>query len=76
MSAPIRSGVSSVRWSGLVRQTSCKFLLDPILCANNVVQLVGSPLLRMRIGDHRAIFEETADAITVTKVRPRGSAYD
>jgi mRNA interferase RelE/StbE len=65
-----------VRSSGLVRQTSRKFLLDPILCANNVVQLVGSPLLRMRIGDYRAIFEETAGAITVTKVRPRGSAYD
>lgn len=38
--------------------------------------VVGSPLLRMRIGDYRAIFEETADVITVTKVRPRGSTYD
>jgi hypothetical protein len=30
----------------------------------------------MRIGDFRAIFEETAETIVVTKVRPRGSAYD
>jgi len=30
----------------------------------------------MRIGDVRAIFDETADLITVSKVRPTGSAYD
>jgi hypothetical protein len=30
----------------------------------------------MRIGDFRTIFEETAELITVTKARPRGSAYD
>ena len=41
-----------------------------------MTQLVGSPLWRMRIGDFRANFEETADMITVTKVRPRGPAYD
>jgi mRNA interferase RelE/StbE len=44
--------------------------------ASNVTQLIGAPLFRIRIGDYRAIFEETADTITVTKVRPRGSAYE
>jgi mRNA-degrading endonuclease RelE of RelBE toxin-antitoxin system len=39
-----------------------------------VTQLIGAPLFRIRIGGYRAIFEETADTITVTKVRPRGSA--
>jgi len=30
----------------------------------------------MRVGDYRAIFEETETAITVTKIAPRGGAYD
>jgi mRNA interferase RelE/StbE len=44
--------------------------------ANNVIQLAGSLASRMRVGDFRAIFEETATDITVTRVAPRGSAYD
>jgi mRNA interferase RelE/StbE len=59
-----------------VRIAISDYAANPAARANNVTQLVGSPLLRMRIGDYRAIFEETTDTITVTKVRPRGSAYD
>jgi mRNA interferase RelE/StbE len=59
-----------------VRSAIAGYAADPAAHANNVTQLVGSRLLRMRIGDFRAIFEETADMITVSKLRPRGSAYD
>jgi mRNA interferase RelE/StbE len=59
-----------------VRRAFNNYAADPAAHANNVTPLIGAPLLRMRIGDFRAIFEETADTITVTKVRPRGSAYD
>lgn len=59
-----------------VRQALSDYAANPAAHANNVTQLIGSPLYRIRIGDYRAIFEETADAITVSKVRPRGSVYD
>ena len=32
-------------------------------------------LLRLRVGDYGVLFNETADAITVHKVRHRGEAY-
>lgn len=44
--------------------------------ANNVTRLVGSTGIRLRVGDCRVIFEETATTITVTKIAPRGGAYD
>lgn len=44
--------------------------------ANNVTRLVGTTGSRMRVGDYRAVFEETETAITVTKIAPRGGAYD
>lgn len=44
--------------------------------ANNVTRLVASTGSRMRIGDYRVIFEEAETAITVTKIAPRGGAYD
>lgn len=44
--------------------------------AGNVTKLVGSSAKRLRDGDFRIIFEETETEILVTKVAPRGSAYD
>jgi mRNA-degrading endonuclease RelE of RelBE toxin-antitoxin system len=32
-------------------------------------------LLRLRVGDHRVIFEETADTITIHRIRDRRDAY-
>jgi len=32
-------------------------------------------LLRLRVGDHRVLFEETADVIRVERVRDRREAY-
>jgi mRNA interferase RelE/StbE len=59
-----------------VRKAVRDYAANPAAHANNVTQLVGATSLRMRIGDFRAIFEETPEMITATKVRPRGSAYD
>lgn len=59
-----------------VRGALSDYAANPAAHANNVVRLAGVPLLRLRVGDYRAIFEETDDSIIVTKVRPRGSAYD
>ncbi len=44
--------------------------------AGNVTKLVGSSAKRLRDGDFRIIFEETETEILITKVAPRGSAYD
>jgi mRNA interferase RelE/StbE len=48
----------------------------PETLANNVKSLKGSTALRLRVGEFRIIFEETPDEIIVTKIAPRGSAYD
>ncbi len=44
--------------------------------SNNVTQLVGSQFHRLRVGDFRAIFDETATEITVLKIGPRGNVYE
>jgi len=44
--------------------------------ANQVTQLVGSTAKRLRVGDFRVIFEETATQIIVTKIGPRGDVYE
>lgn len=45
--------------------------------AGDVTLLVGSSgAKRLRIGEFRAIFEESATDIHVTRIAPRGSVYD
>ena len=44
--------------------------------ANNVSRLIGSPAFRLRVGDFRAIFEESETDIFGTSIAPRGSVYD
>ncbi len=44
--------------------------------ANQVKALKGSPARRLRVGDFRVVFAETATEITVTRIAPRGSVYD
>ncbi len=41
-----------------------------------VKTLTNSSAKRMRIGDFRVIFEETATELIVTKIGPRGGIYD
>jgi mRNA-degrading endonuclease RelE of RelBE toxin-antitoxin system len=46
-------------------------------CAGSVKPLSGEfeGLLRLRVGDHRVIFEETEDTITIHRIRNRREAY-
>ena len=62
--------------AGRGRKALAEYAVDPQAHANNVAQLVGSPFLRMRSGDFRAIFEATETTLTVVKVAPRGEAYE
>jgi len=41
-----------------------------------VRQLQGQTGKRLRVGDFRVVFEETADEIIVIDIAPRGSIYD
>lgn len=59
-----------------LRKAISGYAANPSAHANNVMPLVGSSARRMRVGDHRAVFEETDVEIIVTRVAPRGSAYD
>ncbi len=52
------------------------YAADPAGQANNVKTLAGSTALRLRVGDYRVIFEETATEVIVTKIGPRGSIYE
>ncbi|CCV12701.1 hypothetical protein MESS4_480004 [Mesorhizobium sp. STM 4661] len=49
---------------------------DTASLANKVVTMQGSTHRRLRVGDFRVIFEETATEVIVTKIGPRGSVYD
>lgn len=59
-----------------IRQAIADYAADPAAHANNVTQLAGSPLKRMRVGDFRIILAETETEIAVAVIAPRGSAYD
>jgi mRNA interferase RelE/StbE len=58
-----------------LRRALTQYAEDPLSHVNNVTQLVGESAKRMRVGDFRIIFEETDDAIIVSRIAPRGSAY-
>jgi mRNA-degrading endonuclease RelE of RelBE toxin-antitoxin system len=52
------------------------------LCLNLPPQATGFPFsgelegfLRLRVGDHRVFFQETADSLTIHRVRDRKDAY-
>jgi mRNA interferase RelE/StbE len=59
-----------------VRAAMTDYAADQAAHSNNVTQLVGATAKRMRVGDFRVIFEETAGDLLVTKIAPRGSVYD
>ncbi len=44
--------------------------------ANRVKPLKGTNTKRLRVGDFRVLFVEGVDEIVVTRVAPRGGAYD
>jgi mRNA interferase RelE/StbE len=49
---------------------------DALSQANNVKPLVGVDAKRLRVGDFRVIFTETADTITILDIGPRGGIYE
>jgi mRNA interferase RelE/StbE len=48
---------------------------DPASMANMVTELVGTDCRRLRVGDFRVLFRETATEVIVLDVGPRG-IYD
>jgi mRNA interferase RelE/StbE len=58
-----------------IRKTIKDYADDPKAHANNLDHMTGMPFKRLRVGDYRIIFEETATEIRVTKVGPRGGVY-
>jgi mRNA interferase RelE/StbE len=53
-----------------------QYAADPSALANNVTELVGRNGKRLRVGDFRVLFTETADAIYIDEIGPRGEVYD
>jgi mRNA interferase RelE/StbE len=60
----------------LIRTKIRQYADDGSSQANNVKPLVGVDAKRLRVGDFRVIFTETADAITVLDIGPRGGIYE
>jgi mRNA-degrading endonuclease RelE of RelBE toxin-antitoxin system len=58
-----------------IRQAIGEYAADPQAHANNVTLLTVSSAKQMRVGDYRVIVEESATAIVVTKIGPRGGVY-
>lgn len=59
-----------------IRKAVTDYAADGIAHANNVTRSVGSPAKRLRVGDFRVIFEESETMVTITKIGPRGDAYE
>lgn len=59
-----------------LRRAVREYAENPARHANNVRQLVGVEAKRLRVGDFRVIFSESADEILVLTIGPRGEVYD
>ena len=62
--------------AGRIREKVAQYAIDPIALANNVTELKGSELKRLRVGDYRVIFTEDMIVMTVLKVGHRREIYD
>ena len=67
-----RAGPAANRLRDKIRQ----YAADPQSLRNNVTALKNSDALRLRVGDHRVIFEIREDTMVVLRVRKRDEAYD
>jgi mRNA interferase RelE/StbE len=52
------------------------YATNPASLSNMVTELVGKDYKRLRIGDFRVLFRETASEVIVLDVGPRGGIYD
>lgn len=59
-----------------LRRKLSEYAENPASQANNVKALTGVDAKRLRSGDFRVIFTETAEEILVIAVGPRGSIYE
>jgi mRNA interferase RelE/StbE len=53
-----------------------QYAAEPASLANKVTKLVGSPYIRLRVGDWRVIMDDAGAVLEVLKVGPRGSVYE
>ena len=61
----------------LIVQKVEQYAENPSSLANNVKALQGMPgHLRLRVGDWRILFRRDGAVIAVTRIAPRGGAYD
>jgi mRNA interferase RelE/StbE len=60
----------------LIRAKIEQYAADPASQARNVKALVGAEQSRLRVQDFRILFTETAEAINVHNIGPRGGIYD
>jgi mRNA interferase RelE/StbE len=52
------------------------YVANPASLANMVTDMVGKDSMRLRVGDFRVLFRETATEVIVLDIGPRGSIYD
>jgi mRNA interferase RelE/StbE len=57
----------------LAKQISGK--VEPRSQANNVKALVGSPYIRLRVGDWRVIMDDKGNVLAVLEIGARGDIY-
>ncbi|MGA8447095.1 MAG: type II toxin-antitoxin system RelE/ParE family toxin [Roseiarcus sp.] len=62
--------------AGRIEEKISGYAADPKSLANVVTELRGTSLKRLRVGDFRVVFEETATEIIVSRIDPRGSIYE
>jgi mRNA interferase RelE/StbE len=61
----------------LIRAKIDQYAADPTSLANNVKALKGEPgYYWLRVGDWRILFREDGVVLSVTRIAPRGGAYD
>jgi mRNA interferase RelE/StbE len=52
-----------------------QYATDPQSQANNVRALIGSPYIRLRVGDWRVIMDDQGAVLEVLKIGSRGDIY-
>ena len=69
------SAVAAMRKHRNVAKRITAYAENPASLANQVTELRGCHGKRLRIGDFRVLFEETATEIIVSDIGPRGTIY-
>lgn len=60
----------------VIRAKIDQLAADPASLANNVTELKGSDMSRLRVGDYRVIFTMDMVILDVIRIAPRGEVYD